>query len=175
VTPDIVTATSGPVVTVTGTVSNVGDRQVRDVVARLEHAPAIRSSAQLRTDLGGDTSQFGPVSEFVNVAGELERGQSAGFSFSYPLRSDTGPALGLEGPGVYPLLVNVNGTPDYGAPARLDDARFLLPVLGVAPDPSTEVGDSLSAVVPPDPSRPVRMTMLWPLADKPRLAAGVPG
>ncbi|SHX38415.1 putative secreted protein [Mycobacteroides abscessus subsp. abscessus] len=29
--------------------------------------------------------------------------------------------------------MNVNGTPDYGAPARLDDARFLLPVLGVPP------------------------------------------
>ena len=33
------TTGSDPVVTVTGTVSNVGDRPVRDVVARLEHAP----------------------------------------------------------------------------------------------------------------------------------------
>ncbi len=174
VTPDIVTATSGPVLTVTGTVSNVGDRQVRDVVARLEHAPAIRSSAQLRTDLGGDTSQFGPVSEFVNVAGELERGQSAGFSFSYPLRSDTGPALGLEGPGVYPLLVNVNGTPDYGAPARLDDGRFLLPVLAL-PAQNLSTSAELNAAVAPDTTTPVQTTLLWPLADKPRLAPGVPG
>ena len=77
---------------------------------------------------------------------------------------------------MYPVLVNVNGTPDYGAPARLDDARFLLPVLGVPPDPAADpAADTLTAVVPPDTSRPVRLTMLWPLADRPRLAAGAPG
>ncbi|BBZ31169.1 hypothetical protein MMAD_54640 [Mycolicibacterium madagascariense] len=44
-------------------------------------------------------------------------------------------------------------------------------------DPSTPAGtdDAVTAVVPPDTSRPVHVTMLWPLADKPRLAAGVPG
>ena len=73
-------------------------------------------------------------------------------------------------------MVNVNGTPDYGAPARLDDARFLLPVLGVPPEPAADsAADTLTAVVPPDTSKPVRLTMLWPLADRPRLAAGAPG
>ena len=38
VTPDVVTTTSDPMVTVTGTIRNVGDRPVRDVVVRLEHA-----------------------------------------------------------------------------------------------------------------------------------------
>ena len=36
VTPDVVTTSSDPTVTVTATVTNVGDRTVRDVVARLE-------------------------------------------------------------------------------------------------------------------------------------------
>src|SRR4051812_23732676 len=40
VTPDVVSTTSDAVVTVVGTVSNVGDRPVRDVVVRLEHAAA---------------------------------------------------------------------------------------------------------------------------------------
>ena len=174
VTPDLVTTGSDPVVRVTGTVANVGDRPVRDIVARLEHAPAVTSSAQLRTDLDGSTSQFESVSEFINVSGELQRGQSAGFSFSYPLRSATGAALGIDKPGIYPLLVNVNGTPDYGEPARLDDARFLLPVLGLPPqDPAG--GADLGGVVAPDTTKPVQITMLWPLADKPRLAPGVPG
>ena len=76
----------------------------------------------------------------------------------------------IDKPGVYPVLVNVNGTPDYGAPARLDDARFLLPVLGVPPEPAADsAADTLTAVVPPDTSKPVRLTMLWPLADRPRL------
>ncbi len=175
VTPDLITTTSEPTVTVTGTVTNVGDRPVRDVVARLEHAGAVTSSAGLRTNLDGANDQFQPVGEFTTVAPEMQRGQAVGFTFSYPLRSRTAPSLGIERPGVYPLLVNINGTPDYGDAARLDDARFLLPVLGVPADPANTSTDTLTDVVPPDTTKPVAVTMLWPLADKPRLAPGVPG
>ena len=176
VTPDVVTTASTPVVTVTGTVLNIGDRPVRDVVVRLEDAGPVTTSAGLRTSLGGSGDQFEPVADFVPVAPELLRGQTVPFSLAYPLRSADLPSLSIDRPGVYPVLVNVNGTPDYGAPARLDDARFLLPVLGVPPDPATDSSaDTLTEVVPPDTSKPVRLTMLWPLADRPRLAAGAPG
>jgi len=174
VTPDTVTTGSTPMLTVTGTIANTGDRAVRDIVARLERAPAVSSSAQLRSELTGDTSQYQPVAEFITVATQLDRGQRAGFTLNYPLRSADQPALGIDGPGVYPLLVNVNGTPDYGAAARLDDARFLLPVLGV-PTATPAAADVPESVIPPDTTRPVPVTMLWPLADQPRLAPGVPG
>ncbi|CAN5806398.1 hypothetical protein BH09ACT7_BH09ACT7_33940 [soil metagenome] len=176
-TPDVVTTASGATVTVTGTVANVGDRPIRDVVARLEHAPAVTSSAELRTALDGDNSQYSAVGEFVTVAAELGRGQQAKFVLSYPLRSTTQPALGFDTPGVYPVLVNINGTPDYGAPARLDDARFLLPVAGLPPSetPPDAAPDAVEGVIAPDTSRPVQITMVWPLADHPRLAPGVPG
>lgn len=176
VTPDVVTTTSDPVVTVSGIVRNVGDRTVRDVVLRLEHAPAVDSSSGLRTNLAGNLDQFDPVADFVTAAPELGRGKSVPFTFTYPIRAADGPSLRIEQPGVYPLLVNVNGTPDFGAPARLDDARFLLPVLGVPSEAAAETAaETLSSVVPPDTSKPVRLTMFWPLADKPRLAAGIPG
>ena len=175
VTPQTVTTTSEPVVTVTGTVTNVGDRPVRDVIVRLEHAPAVNTSAGLRTNLDGGTDQYEAVADFLTVASELQRGQKVGFTLSAPVRSLTKPSLAIGKPGVYPLLVNVNGTPDYGEPARLDNARFLLPVVGVPPDPLDTSGDALSAVVAPDTSKPVPITMLWPLADRPRLAPGVPG
>ncbi|MGV0849185.1 DUF6049 family protein [Mycolicibacterium phlei] len=174
VTPDIVTTASDPMVTVSGTVLNVGDRPVRDVVVRLEDAAAVTTSAGLRTNLAGNVDQYEPVGEFITLAPELERGQQVPFVLSYPLRSSDGPSLSIEEPGVYPVMVNVNGTPDYGAPARLDDARFLLPVLGVPPDPASE-SDGVTAVDPPDTSRPVALTLLWPIADRPRLAAGAPG
>jgi hypothetical protein len=175
VTPEVVTTAGDPTVTVAGTVANVGDRPVRDIVVRLEHAAAVTSSAGLRTNLDGSTDQYQPVGEFINISGELQRGQASGFSLSYPVRSTERPALGIEKPGVYPLLVNVNGTPDYGEPARLDNARFLLPVLGVPADPASPSPDPLTAVIAPDNSKPVRVTMLWPLADRPRLASGAPG
>jgi hypothetical protein len=175
VTPQTVTTTSEPVVTVAGTVTNVGDRPVRDVMVRLEHASAVSTSAGLRTDLDGGTDQYEPVADFLTVSSELQRGHQAGFTLSAPVRSLTKRSLAIGKPGVYPLLVNVNGTPDYGEPARLDNARFLLPVVGVPPDPRDTSGDALSVVVAPDTSKPVPITMLWPLADRPRLAPGVPG
>lgn len=171
VTPDVVTTTSPPVVTVSGMVINVGDRPVRDVMVRLEHAGAITASAGLRTTLDGDTDRYEAAADFLTVAPELQRGQKVGFTLSAPLRALTKPSLGVEKPGIYPVLVNVNGTPDYGAPARLDNARFLLPVVGVPPDRADDVGSAVA----PDTSQPVGITMLWPLADRPRLAPGVPG
>ncbi len=171
VTPDVVTTTSDPVVTVSGVVTNIGDRPVHDVMVRLEHAAAVASSSALRTSLDGDTDQYEPAADFLTVAPELQRGQHAGFTLSAPLRSLTKPSLAINQPGIYPLLVNVNGTPDYGAPARLDNARFLLPVAGVPPDRPA----NLDQAVAPDTSKPVWVTMLWPLADRPRLAPGVPG
>lgn len=174
VTPDVVTTSSEPTVTVTATVTNVGDQIVRDVAARLEHGPAVTSSSGLRTSLyvGG---QFEPVGDFVSVTTQLERGQTAGFSFTVPIRAGGQPSLGIETPGVYPVLTTVDGTPDGGEPARLDEARFLLPVTGVPADPLTSTGNALADVVAPDTAKPVAVTMLWPLADKPRLAPGQPG
>jgi hypothetical protein len=171
VTPDVVTTTSEAVVTVSGTVSNVGDRPVHDVMVRLEHAAAVGSSAALRTSLDGGTDQYQPAADFVTVAPELPRGQEVGFTLTAPVRALGKPSLSVDQPGIYPVLVNVNGTPDYGAPARLDNARFLLPVVGVPPDKP----DSLESAVAPDTSKPVLLTMLWPLADRPRLSPGVPG
>ena len=174
VTPDAVTTSSDPTVTVTATVTNVGDRAVRDVAARLEHGPAVTSASGLRTSLyiGG---QFEPIGDFVSVAKQLDRGQAAGFTFTVPIRGAGRPSLGIDSPGVYPMLTTVDGTPEGGEPTRLDEARFLLPVTGVPPDPDTSTGNALADVVAPDTSKPVAVTMLWPLADKPRLAPGVPG
>jgi hypothetical protein len=176
VTPDLVTTTSDPLVTVTGTIDNVGDRPVRDVVVRLERAEAVATSSALRTDLAGNVDQYQPVADFITIAPELPRGQKVPFRLAYPLRSEMGASMRIDAPGVYPLMVNVNGIPDYGSEARLDDSRFLLPVLGVPPqDDSDTSGSALESAIAPDTTRPVGLTMFWPLADRPRLAAGAPG
>ncbi|QCH26380.1 DUF6049 family protein [Mycobacteroides salmoniphilum] len=170
VTPQTVT-TVDSMVTVRGSVTNVGDRPVTDVVVRLERAEAIATSSELRASLHGRHDQYQPVGEFVTVAGTLTQGQQRPFTLAFPLRGGAGPTWNIAAPGVYPALVNVNGTPDYGAAARLDDARFLLPVLGVPPP----TGADSEPEVAPDTSRPVGLTLLWPLADRPRLVPGQPG
>lgn len=165
VTPSSITTSSEPTVTVEGTVRNIGDRPVEEVNVRLQRAAEITESPELRTVLTAGQSRFDTVGLFETVSQRLDEGETEKFAISLPLRSDTGPSLQITEPGVYPLMVNVNGTPEYGGAARLDDARFLLPVLGVPGTPA----------VPPDISSPVGMTMLWPLAAEPKLAAGVPG
>ncbi|WP_137722899.1 DUF6049 family protein [Prescottella subtropica] len=182
VTPTAVTTTTDPVVTVTGTVTNVGDRPVSDIGVRLQRAAAVSASEELRTSLDLDQGEFDTVGPFVQVASNLDRGERKQFTLSLPLRTQSGWSLDITAPGVYPLLVNVNGSPEYGGPARLDDARFLLPVLGLPQAagssetaPQGSQSGSTTAPVPPDTSDPLAITMLWPLTDEPRLAAGIPG
>ncbi|TQF74679.1 glycoprotein [Rhodococcus spelaei] len=177
VTPSAVTTSSDPVVTVVGSVSNVGDRPIRDVQVRLQRARAVSAPDQLRTVLSAGQEQFDVIGKFALIREKLEVGQSEKFTLSMPLRAATGSSLGITDPGVYPMLVNVNGTPEYGGQARLDDARFLLPVLGVPRDTSGggDPNRSDAAPVPPSTADPVAVTLMWPLADKPRLAAGIPG
>ncbi|MDO1483899.1 glycoprotein [Rhodococcus rhodochrous] len=208
VTPQTVTLTSESVVTVRGTVANIGDRDVEDVWVRLQRAPVVSDSAALRTSLSLDQAGFDTVGEFEEVADRLGQGERADFELELPLRSELVPSLDIDTPGVFPLLVNVNGVPEYGGAARLDDARFLLPVLALpASDEVTEDAETTGndtgetrtgnggsrgttrssddglldsdekafPAVPPDVSRPAAVTMLWPLADRPRLAAGVAG
>jgi hypothetical protein len=173
ITPDVVTTASPATLTVVGTVTNVGDRTVRDVVARLEHGAAVTSSAGLRTRLDGGADEFEAASEFITVTEQLERGQTAGFTITAPIGSEPQPSLGIGEPGVYPMLINVNGIPDDADEARLDEDRFLLPVAGVPP--ASPAGNSMADAVAPDTGKPVETTLFWPLADKPRLAPGVPG
>ncbi|WP_230598394.1 DUF6049 family protein [Rhodococcoides fascians] len=176
VAPSTVTTSSDPFVTVRATVKNTGDRRVDDVSVRLQGAAAIDTTSGLRTSLTLDQERFDRVGTFVTVAESLEKDQSRQFDLSMQLRSSTEPSLGIDAPGVYPLLLNVNGTPEYGGTARLDDARFLLPVVGLPRNPGQLDPAAPDAMpLPPNTRNPVAMTVLWPLADIPRLAAGIPG
>ncbi|MBJ8346458.1 DUF6049 family protein [Antrihabitans sp. YC2-6] len=180
VTPSSVTTTSDPTVTVTATVTNVGDRPVTDVSVRMQRAPAVATAAELRTSLTLDQHNFDVVGEFVTVSERLPAGEHQRFSLEMPMRAAVAapdkPDLEITAPGVYPMLLNVNGAPEFGDDARLDDARFLLPVLGLPADPTAPDPASPEArPIPPSTANPVATTLLWPLADRPRLVAGRPG
>ncbi|MFC7755069.1 glycoprotein [Tsukamurella soli] len=196
-TPDVVTNASPDNVIVLGTLTNFGDRDVSDLEVRLQRGPALTSSDDIRSTLVADNNTYDTIGRFHKVVSVLHPGQQASFALSMPVRSTTttsGPTLGIHRPGVYPLLVNVNGKPAYGGVARLDDSRTLLPVLSLPQSQATAsgTGRSGSAAQPdggaqPDgaaqsgtiekavTTSPARLTMLWPLADNPKLAGGVPG
>ncbi|MEV0249767.1 DUF6049 family protein [Nocardia sp. NPDC050712] len=168
VSPTTVTTSSDGRLTVSGTVTNIGDRVVEDISVRIQRAAAVTTPSDLRYALRLDQINYEVTGPFEDVAERLSPGQRKQFTLSIALRGNDPASLGLTQAGVYPLLMNVNGEPAYGSQARLDDARFLLPVLGLpaaAGEPAT----------PAPADVPVATTLIWPLADRPRLVAGIPG
>ncbi len=169
-----ITDTSPNEVVVRGSIENFGDRDVSDLGLRIQRAPAVSTSAQLRTDMVADNNVYDTLGRFEPVSKVLKPGERTAFTVSIPVRATPttrGPTLGIDRPGVYPILLNLNGKPAYGGEARLDDSRTLLPVFGL-PDGGTETSGTVDKAVT---TSPARVTLLWPLADNPKLAGGVPG
>lgn len=129
-------------VRVVATVTNVGDRSVSDIVSRVQVGQRQATAAQLAQTLAEPPPSESGRSEWVGVPRRLAPGESAQLRITAPLAQ-----LGLTQPGVYPLLLNVNGTPAHGGPARLAAVNLLLPVLG-------DVSGST----------PASVSVLWPIA-----------
>ncbi|WP_199440589.1 DUF6049 family protein [Umezawaea beigongshangensis] len=155
-TPRVVTGEGD--VTISGKIVNIGDRRITDIDLRLERGDALTSEESLRAALREPASAELKQPRFTPVADLLEPGQSRDFSLTVPLRGGERSSLEIDSPGIYPVLANVNGTPDNGGRARLAALSTLLPVLSVPG------GESRAK-----PADPARTTVLWPLADEPRL------
>ncbi|BDH59847.1 hypothetical protein [Tsukamurella sp. PLM1] len=112
-----VTESSPNEVVVRGSVTNFGDRDVSDLDLRIQRAPAVATSAQLRSDMVADNNVYDTLGRFEPVAKVLRPGERTTFTVSIPVRptpTSTGPTLGIDRPGVYPILLNLNGKPAYG-------------------------------------------------------------
>ncbi|WP_156755386.1 DUF6049 family protein [Actinokineospora pegani] len=145
-------------ITVTGSITNTGDRRVSDIEARLQRGGPLEEENALRAAIDQpqqtDAINRPQVSStFQSVAGALEPGASTPFSLTVALGPDRG-ALRLDKPGVYPVALNFNGVPEFGRTERVGALSTLLPVLA----------DGAGGQVPP-PAQPSRVTVLWPLVD----------
>ncbi|WP_277068584.1 DUF6049 family protein [Saccharomonospora viridis] len=130
---------------ITAEVTNVGDRPITNIVAAVQVGPRQTTSAQLAQTLVEPPPATAGESAWVGVSDRLDKGASAQLSITAPLAQ-----LGLHEPGVYPLLLNINGTPAYGGTARLAAVDLLLPVLGGS-------GSARGGA-------PTAVSMLWPFA-----------
>lgn len=158
--PRTVTSTSNTL-NITGTVTNVGDRRISDLQVRLELGEKLGSERQVRSGMSGTPATAASSTKFLDIdPGTLEPGQTGQLNITVHL-DGTGGGLRVAGSGIYPLLVNVNGTPAYGGQARLASMSLLLPVLGAPGKTPAQA-----------PSQPSKVTMLWPIADtRPRIVA----
>ncbi|RSN58923.1 glycoprotein [Amycolatopsis sp. WAC 04182] len=150
--PRVITSTSASL-TVTGRVTNIGDRRISKLGVRLQLGTRLQSEQQIGDVLAGDKFKDLAATEFVDLEpDELEPGQSAALNLAVPLGQAA--KLQFPRPGVYPLLVNVNGTPDFGGPERLAAVTLLMPVLGVpGKAPASR------------PSSAPSTSLLWPIAN----------
>lgn len=167
--PRVVTADGPASVTVTGTLRNTGDRPVDDLEVRLQRGEALRTDGDVRDAVAGDGRADAATPAFTPLPGALAPGGSMPVTLTVPLRGDPTEGLALDRPGVYELLVNINGVPRDGLRARLAAARLLLPVLSLPAGP----GDD--PVEPVVPGGPPGLTVLYPLVDTPHRLPTVPG
>ena len=164
--PRVVTADGPGELVVTGRVVNRSAVPVRDLGVRLERGAALSGGRAALGALGGDESSQAVRTGFTEIAGVLGPGQEVPFTLRVPLVGDAARSLALAGPGVHPLLVNANGALGSGSATRLGAVRLLLPVVGVPGG---------GPVAAPAIGRATGVSVLYPLADRPRRIPVVPG
>ncbi|GAY09665.1 DUF6049 family protein [Pseudonocardia sp. N23] len=172
-TPRVGTSDGPSLVTVTGTVTNTGDVPVSGLAVRLQRGDPLRADSDVEAALDGRAGTDAVSPAFVDLPGTLAPGASTSVRVDAPLRETTGTGLGIDSPGTYPLLVNVNGEPEGRPRARLAATRLLLPVLSL---PAAVVGGALAEPVDAPATGAARpFTMLYPIVDVPHRLPGVPG
>jgi hypothetical protein len=172
-TPRVVTADGPPTVTVLGTLRNVGDRPVDDLEVRLQRGEALRTDGDVRDALAGSGRTDAVAPQFTALPGALAPGSELPLQLTVPLRSEPQDGLALTRPGVYEVLVNVNGVPRDGVRARLVAVRMLLPVLSLPAGSDPLAAPAVPA--PPAEAEAGDVTVLYPLTDAPRRLPTVPG
>jgi hypothetical protein len=134
--------TPGALVTVTGTLTNTGDSTITDLGVRLQRGEIRTTRAELAAATADPDPSTTVQPPFQEVDGELPPGGH--LEFRYTVGSD---ALQLDRDGVYPVLLNLNGTMD-GDDQRVGELPTFLVQLPVVPSAATAVG------------------WLWPLTDR---------
>ena len=180
--PVVVTA-GGPVsLTISGTMKNTGPETLTDLAYRFQRGPAVKSTNDLRQELSTPSEPVDVVqSKFTALSASMEPNTTQAFTATALITADDG--LAVNAPGVYPLMINVNGdvTLEGGAlPARIGELHLALTVLGVptgaAPGASPTPGSTATGATADGSTNgdsPVPVNIVWPLADTPHL--GVDG
>lgn len=166
ITPILVTATGPATLTITGTMRNTGTEELVDLAYRFQRGTALASTADVRNELAQPSEPIAQVpSRFEPIAGALAGGASAPFVFTTALTGSD--SLAVTAPGVYPVMVNVNGAvvlPGGPLEARIGELHLLVTVLSVP--------GGTESTAPPS-GDPTPFNFIWPMVDVPHL--GVDG
>jgi hypothetical protein len=144
------TVTPGATVTVAGTLTNTGTEAIDGLTIRLQRGEVRATREELAAASRDRDPATAVTPGFRPVPGTLKPGGTLDFSYSIPAAE-----LHLDRNGVYPVLLNLNGT--------------------TADDEQQRVGELTTFVIQQPAVTPARTTVgwLWPLAERThRNAAG---
>ncbi len=175
VDPAVVTATAPAQLTVTGMLTNTGGRPLTDLIYRFQRGPAQPSEADVRRQLAEPSEPVEHVqADFAPLLPAVAPGETLPFTATVPLAGADG--LDLGEPGVYPVMINVNGAVqlDTGPlDARVGELYLMITVLQVPGTAGASAG--ANPALPgagTGTATPVPVNVVWPLVDRPHLGVG---
>ncbi len=137
------TVAPGGTVTLSGTLTNAGAETLTDVGVRLQRGEVLTTRAELVANDADPDPMSAATTPFAPLPAPLEPGATAEFTYSV-----TTADLRLDRDGVYPVLLNVNGTGADGTARRVAEV-------------STSVVQQTAA-----PAAATSVAWLWPLAER---------
>ncbi|MET0862992.1 MAG: DUF6049 family protein [Nakamurella sp.] len=170
--PALVTSTGSSTLTITGTMTNAGPEGLTDLAYRFQRGEKLANDADVRRELAEPNEPNEQVQEdFTRMTEPVPAAAAVPFSFTVSITDPDG--LDVSAPGVYPLMVNVNGLvtlPDGPLEARIGELHLLLTVMGVPATTPAESGTEAS--IDTVPGTPMPVNFLWPVVDRPHLGVG---
>ncbi len=138
------TVVPGSPIEVRGTLVNDSTETWSDLTVRVQRGDVLTTRDALVDELADPSEATTATAPFLEVPGDLEPGGTRPFTYT-----TTADALQLNADGVYPLLVNLNGTREDGDPERVGQLSTHL------------------VVAQPVPAARTSVAWLWPITDRP--------
>lgn len=169
-------------VTIDVTLTNRTSETISDLSLRTQRSEALPSSAQASLAMAEPETTYSTVTHFSDPV-TLSPRASTTVPISVPLQAPSPEGLSITSGGVYPILVNANGSAGDGILRQLAETRTLLPVRGGdeqeplddASDLTTPPTDQPGAIADGEEASPRPLSMVWPITEPVPVVPGETG
>ncbi len=180
VTPAVVTSTGGNSVAIRGTVTNAAATPVTDLIYRMQRGDRLTNAAAVSKEIDDPGQPEAVIAgDWASLGARIEPHRSIPFGVAAPIIGATSGSLRIDQPGVYPLMVNVNGVIDVqGVPTevRLGELHLLVTVTSL-PAAVAGPGTRGPSTAGPKPATAAIRTsvpvgLMWPIVSRPHRGVG---
>lgn len=162
ITPMVINADSPNHLTLRGQYTNTGPDPIDGIAFRFQRGDALDTADKVQDYLARPVEPTAVLTEFRNRPETLQPGESFTFQITVPISGRSPQSLAIPTAGVYPVMLNVNGTvtTEGGTiDARVGELYFVTTVQGLPGHYSEQ----------PTPSN---VAVVWPMTDRPHLGVG---